>query len=83
MTDYKTILYEEKGPIRLITLNRPETLNAIGEGMEEEIHDALDVADDDDDARVIIITGAGRAFSSGYDIGSARNAGGMNLDTMM
>ena len=36
MTDYKTILYEEKGPIRLITLNRPETLNAIGEGMEEE-----------------------------------------------
>ena len=83
MTDYKTILYEEKGPIRLITLNRPETLNAIGEGMEEEIHDALDLADDDDDARVIIITGAGRAFSSGYDIGSARNAGGMNLDTMM
>ena len=60
MTDYKTILYEEKGPIRLITLNRPETLNAIGEGMEEEIHDALDVADDDDDARVIIITGRSR-----------------------
>jgi enoyl-CoA hydratase len=65
MTDYKTILYEEKGPIRLITLNRPETLNAIGEGMEEEIHDALDVADDDDDARVIIITGAGRGVLVG------------------
>ena len=44
MAEYKSILYEEKGPVRLITLNRPEVLNAIGEGMEEEIHHALDVA---------------------------------------
>jgi enoyl-CoA hydratase/carnithine racemase len=83
MSDYKTILYEEKGPVRLITLNRPDTLNAIGEGMEEEIHDALDVAESDDDARVIIITGAGRAFSSGYDIGSSRDSSGIDMDTMI
>lgn len=83
MPDYKSILYEEKGPVRLITLNRPEVLNAIGEGMEEEIHHALDVAEADDDARVIIITGAGRAFSSGYDIGSVREAGEIDMDTMI
>ena len=71
MADYKSILYEHHGPVRLITLNRPEVLNAIGEGMEEELHEALDVAENDDDARVVIIAGAGRAFSSGYDISSA------------
>ena len=71
MADYKSILYEHHGPVRLITLNRPEVLNAIGQGMEEELHEALDVAENDDDARVVIIAGAGRAFSSGYDISSA------------
>ncbi len=74
MAEYKTILYETHGPIRLITLNRPQALNAIGEGMEEEVHDALDVADADDDARVIIITGAGRAFSAGYDMSASTEA---------
>ena len=43
----------------------------------------LDVAEADDDARVIIITGAGRAFSSGYDIGSVREAGEIDMDTMI
>ena len=74
MADYKSILYETHGPIRLITLNRPQTLNAIGDGMEEEVHHALDVADADDDARVIIINGAGRAFSSGYDMTASTEA---------
>ena len=74
MAEYKSILYETHGPIRLITLNRPQTLNAIGEGMEEEVHHALDVADADDDARVIIINGAGRAFSSGYDMTASTEA---------
>ncbi|MCH8110062.1 MAG: enoyl-CoA hydratase/isomerase family protein, partial [Chloroflexi bacterium] len=68
------ILEETQGPIRQITLNSPQTLNAIGEGMEEEVHDALDVAEADDDARVIIINGAGRAFSSGYDMGASTEA---------
>ena len=74
MAEYKSILYETHGPIRLITLNRPQTLNAIGDGMEEEVHHALDVADADDDARVIIINGAGRAFSSGYDMTASTEA---------
>jgi enoyl-CoA hydratase len=83
MSDYKSILYEEKGPVRLITLNRPEALNAIGEGMEEELHHALDVAEADETARVIILTGAGRAFSAGYDMASVREAADTDPDSMM
>ncbi|MDP7532451.1 MAG: enoyl-CoA hydratase/isomerase family protein [SAR202 cluster bacterium] len=83
MSDYKSILYEEKGPVRLITLNRPEALNAIGEGMEEELHHALDVAEADETARVIILTGAGRAFSAGYDMASVREAADTDPDSMI
>lgn len=83
MPDYKSIIYEEKGPVRLITLNRPQALNAIGDGMEEELHQALDVAENDDSARVVIITGAGRAFSSGYDMASVREAGETNMESMI
>ena len=70
MPEYEFIKYEVKGPTRLITLNRPETLNAMTEPMEADLHAALDVAEADPEARVIIIQGAGRAFSSGYDIAS-------------
>ncbi|MDP7414175.1 MAG: enoyl-CoA hydratase/isomerase family protein [SAR202 cluster bacterium] len=76
-------LYEEKGPVRLITLNRPEALNSIGEGMEEELHHALDVAEADETARVIILTGAGRAFSAGYDMASVREAADTDPDSMI
>ena len=82
MTEYKSILYEDKGPVRLITLNRPQVLNAIGDGMEEELHDALDVADADEEARVVIITGAGRGFSAGYDMAGVR-ASEMDLESMV
>jgi enoyl-CoA hydratase/carnithine racemase len=52
-----------------ITLNRPQALNAINPQMTAELHQALDAADADPEARAIILTGAGRAFSAGYDIG--------------
>ena len=70
MPDYEHILYEIRGTTCLITLNRPETLNAITQPMEADLHDALDTAEADPEARVIVIQGAGRAFSSGYDIAS-------------
>ena len=71
MDSYEQILFEEHGPVRLLTLNRPDTLNAISPMMEDEIHHALDVAEEDPEARVVIINGAGRAFSSGYDISAS------------
>jgi enoyl-CoA hydratase len=66
---YEMILYEKAGPVVTLTLNRPQALNAINPQMTAELHQALDAADADPEARAIILTGAGRAFSAGYDIG--------------
>jgi enoyl-CoA hydratase/carnithine racemase len=66
---YEAILYETAGPVVTITLNRPEALNAINPQMTAELHQALDAANGDPAVRAIILTGAGRAFSAGYDIG--------------
>ncbi len=65
---YETILYDRSGPVATITLNRPDTLNAISPQMTAELHRALDEADADREVRAIILTGAGRGFSAGYDI---------------
>ncbi|PYM18712.1 MAG: hypothetical protein DMD78_27195 [Candidatus Rokuibacteriota bacterium] len=65
---YDTIIYEVKGPVATITLNRPDALNAISQQMTAELHRALDEAEADAHVRAIILTGAGRGFSAGYDI---------------
>ena len=67
MPDYKEILYEKQRGGVLITLNRPEALNAITRPMLKELHHALDEAEADPEIRAVVITGAGRAFSSGFD----------------
>ena len=76
---YETILYEKKGPVLTLTLNRPESLNAINPQMTEELHAALDEADADREVRAIILTGAGRGFSAGFDI-ARRPDGRSSLD---
>lgn len=68
MSDYEHVLYEVDGPVLTITLNRPDALNALSPDLEREFHEALDEATTDDRVRSIIVTGAGRAFSAGYDI---------------
>jgi enoyl-CoA hydratase len=65
---FQTILYEIEKSTATITLNRPEALNAISPLLETELHQALDTADADETVRAIILTGAGRAFCSGYDL---------------
>lgn len=66
---YETLLYEVNAPLALITLNRPECLNAISLEMLEELRLAIDVAASDESVRAIGITGAGdRAFASGSDL---------------
>jgi len=65
---FETLLYETKGPIAYITLNRPDKLNAANDQMVEEINDALFEFDADDDLHVAIVAGAGRAFCSGADV---------------
>jgi enoyl-CoA hydratase len=65
---YETILVEKKDHVAILSLNRPKKLNAIDLQVKREISQALDELQADDDVRVIVMTGAGRAFSSGYDV---------------
>ena len=73
------VLYDQYEHIVLITLNRPEALNAINRQLRQELTDALRRYDQDDTARVAIITGAGRAFCAGRDLKerAADNAAGI------
>jgi enoyl-CoA hydratase/carnithine racemase len=57
------------GPVAVIRLNRPESLNAISPTLEQRLHAALDIADADPEIRAIVLAGNDRAFSSGYDFG--------------
>lgn len=66
---YEQIKVESAERILTITLNRPERMNAYTEDMRKEIIDALDQAEKDDDIRAIIVTGAGKAFCAGSDLG--------------
>ena len=75
---YETILYEVSDRVLTITLNRPDRLNAFNEQMRVEMTDALDRADADDDIRAIIVTGAGRGFCAGADLG--KGAATFNYD---
>lgn len=68
MTEYKTIILEKKNNIGYITLNRPEVFNAISQELIDEFSDALDMINQDQDIRVLILTGAGRGFQAGADI---------------
>src|SRR5688572_29668434 len=65
---FQTVLYEKKGPICHIILNRPEKLNAATDQLVEEVNDALFEFYADESLMVAIISGAGRAFCSGADV---------------
>lgn len=65
---YETLTYEKDGRIARITFNRPERLNAIGEKTPEEIEAAVKEANADDSIHVIVLSGNGDAFCSGYDL---------------
>jgi len=69
---YQDILYDVDGPIAYITLNRPEKMNALSNNLRGELVHALKEAEFDPAISVIVIRGAGRAFSAGYDIGGGR-----------
>jgi enoyl-CoA hydratase/carnithine racemase len=66
---FENVLYEVRGPLALITLNRPSKRNAISLGTLEELHQAVTLAEHDDAVRVLAFTGAGgKAFASGSDL---------------
>ncbi|MDH3642028.1 MAG: enoyl-CoA hydratase/isomerase family protein [Gammaproteobacteria bacterium] len=71
------ILVEDKGHVRWLTLNRPEAMNSITGQMLAELNDVLKAADDDPGVRVIVLTGAGRAFCAGLDLKQAARGEGI------
>lgn len=72
---FSTLICETEGPLAWITLNRPEKLNAISTVMVAELNQALDRAQADDQVRVILLKGEGRAFSAGFDLEPQPSAG--------
>ena len=66
--EYENIIFEKKNGIVYVTVNRPEALNALNDSVIEELDSVFRAIDRDDEVRVVIITGAGRAFVAGADI---------------
>ncbi|MBI3953606.1 MAG: enoyl-CoA hydratase/isomerase family protein [Chloroflexi bacterium] len=75
MGTYANLLYETKGHVAKITLNRPEKLNAMSGELRDELDRAVQEADDDTQVRVLVIKGSGRAFSAGYDLSGTGRPG--------
>ncbi|HJP52055.1 MAG TPA: enoyl-CoA hydratase-related protein [Pseudomonadales bacterium] len=72
--DYETIQITKEDGIAVLTLNRPERLNAVNSTMHSELAGIFSEIDSDPDVRVAVLTGAGRGFCSGGDFGPGRNA---------
>ena len=71
---YETVLYEVADRICTITLNRPDKLNAWTRQMHLDLREAMQNAGADDDVRAIILTGAGRGFCAGADMGGLQGS---------
>ncbi|MEX2238762.1 MAG: enoyl-CoA hydratase-related protein [Dehalococcoidia bacterium] len=68
MPTYETLLFEERDRVALVTLNRPEKLNAWTQTMEQEFIDAVNTVADNNSLNAMVVTGAGRGFCAGADL---------------
>lgn len=75
---YNTILYDVEDGILTLTLNRPERMNAFTVEMAMELIDAVNRASEDDAVRAIVVTGSGKAFCAGMDLGGDGNVFGLD-----
>ena len=71
MTGFATVRYERHGAVALLTLNRPEVLNAFDTQLRADLLAAAQRAEADPEVRVVVLTGAGRAFCAGADLADA------------
>ena len=71
MAEYETFIIEKRGQVDWLTLNRPESLNAITTPMVTELRDYFGALAEDKDTRIVVLRGAGRAFCAGLDIKEA------------
>jgi enoyl-CoA hydratase/carnithine racemase len=82
--EFSQILFDVDDHIATITLNRPDRLNAFTNTMMDELIAAFDITDNDDDVRAVIVTGAGRGFCAGADLGGGGETfskGGSDIQT--
>jgi enoyl-CoA hydratase len=75
------LLIEDVGPVRRLTMNRPGALNALNHDLTEALSAAIRDAGGDDDVRVVILRGAGRAFCAGYDLNEDAEGGELDART--
>jgi enoyl-CoA hydratase len=80
-TEFETLLYSTAGTVATITLNRPDQLNTIVPPMPDEIEAAVGLAERDPAVKVIVLRGAGRSFSGGYDFGDGFQQWGEAMNT--
>lgn len=73
--NFETIIYEKEEGIATLTFNRPHVMNASDDKMSEEVRSAVEAAGDDDEVKTLIVTGAGRGFHAGEDVGRSFLAG--------
>jgi enoyl-CoA hydratase/carnithine racemase len=65
---FATVRYEKHGPVALVTLDRPQHLNAYTMAMRDDLYEVLGAADEDPEVRVLVLRGRGRAFCTGGDV---------------
>jgi enoyl-CoA hydratase len=75
MTDYSTILVEQRGAVTLVRLNRPQALNALNSDVLKELIDAFAAYDSDPAQRCLVLTGSEKAFAAGADIKEMQDQG--------
>lgn len=73
MPDQTTVLREDRGGVAIVTMNRPEKLNALNTDLTQRLHDTLWAVARDPEIRVILLTGAGRGFCAGADVTEFKN----------
>ncbi|WP_417459543.1 crotonase/enoyl-CoA hydratase family protein [Kordiimonas sp.] len=78
MAVYETITLTREGSAAILTLNRPDNMNAFTPTMARELEAVCDVVDTDDSIRALIVTGAGRAFCAGMDLSASGNVFGLD-----
>ena len=78
--ELKTISYDKKGSIAKVVFNRPDKLNAFSDQMHQEFFDILNDIVNDNSIRCVLLTGAGREFCAGQDLGERKSSSGEKLD---
>ena len=73
LKEYKTILLDEVDSVAILKLNRPEKLNAFNMQMFDDMLDAIDLVNNNDNIKSLVITGSGRAFCAGADLSSGED----------